>query len=107
VLGEKRAEVEEKVASESGLGADKVSGMFEMLAPVVMGALGKEKKEKGLDVGAITDLLTGSSREAEEKDNVLGSILSVLDGDDGGGDKGGGLMSKLSGMLGSFLGRKN
>jgi hypothetical protein len=39
------------VAKQTGLDTSAISGLLPMLAPIVMGALGREKRQRGMDVG--------------------------------------------------------
>jgi hypothetical protein len=104
VLGERRGAVEQQVSQKSTLDLGSISKLLTMLAPMLMGFLGKSQKKDGLDVGALTGLL-GSEREqarrvAPQSTGLLGQLLDA----DGDGDVmddvakiGGGLLSKLFG----------
>jgi hypothetical protein len=104
VLGENRARVESNVSRGSGLDAASVSKLLTMLAPVVMGALGRQQQQKHLDANALAGLLGKESR-AIEKSSPAGDLLGQLLDSDGDGDfdlsdvakKGGGLLGKLLG----------
>lgn len=102
VLGSSQPAVEQKVAEKSGLSMDKVVPLLMMLAPIVMGALGKMKKDKGMDASAVASTLEAEKRQAEAKDDgFLGSVLGML-GDMGGG--GGAIPASSSGKSGGGLG---
>ncbi len=81
VFGNKRGVVENSVAQASGLDAGSVGQLFKMLAPVVMGAIGKQKREQNLDsFGMATNL--GMERAQAEKQ--LGGFAKILDSDGDG-----------------------
>ncbi|MBE0610343.1 MAG: hypothetical protein IH609_13265, partial [Dehalococcoidia bacterium] len=70
--------VESQVSALGGLDGPKGAELMKMLAPLIMGYLGKQKSSGGLDVGSLSQIL-------------------------GGGGSGGGL--QLPGGLGEILGR--
>jgi hypothetical protein len=57
VLGAQRGRVEQYVAKSSGLNSGNSGQLLEMLAPLVMGSLGKQKKAQGLDAGGLAGML--------------------------------------------------
>jgi hypothetical protein len=77
IFGARRGSVEEGVGNASGLNAAQVAQLMAMLAPIVMGVLGRMKQTKGLDANRLPEVLN-----------------------DGGGGLGGGLGSILGGMFG-------
>lgn len=85
-LGEKRPAVEQSVARSSGLDMATVAKLLPMLAPMVMGALGKAKKERGLDAAGVAGLLDSERKTFEQ--NVGGStgrgLMDLLDSNDDG-----------------------
>ena len=112
VLGGSRPQVEQKIAETSGLSLDKVAPLLITVAPLVMGALGKLKRDKNLDATAVANTLATERKAAEDNDggNVLSSVLGMLGGmtqqpagaptelPSGGGG--------LLGMLGGLFGKK-
>ena len=65
LLGDNRGTVETALASNSGANASSISKLLPLIAPVIMGYLGKQKQQSGVaDEGGITDLIgkfTGGS----------------------------------------------
>jgi hypothetical protein len=57
ILGSKRDPVEQGVGKASGLDAAQVAQLMAMLAPIVMGVLGRMKKQKGIDANALPNVL--------------------------------------------------
>ena len=108
VLGSSQPQVQQGISEKTGLSMDKVLPLLIMVAPLVMGVLGKMKKEKELDSGAIAAALSAEKAEAEKQDDgLLGSLLGML----GGGaaapaqkSSSGGLLGMLGGLFG---GKKN
>ncbi len=85
VLGGKRATVEAGLAQQTGLDAGSAGQLLTMLAPVVMGALGRTRKEANLDAGGLTSVLAGEkSAVARQTPNGLGVLAGFLDSDGDG-----------------------
>ena len=104
-LGNHRDPLEEGIAKASGLDAKKMSMMMAMLAPVVMGALGKVKRERQLDAGGLSDLLRGEERTMRTKAPEMGLMGSLLD-QDGDGSILDDVVGKIGkGLLGGLLNR--
>lgn len=80
------------VSSHSGLDLGMITKLLPMLAPLVLGQLGKMKKEQNLDTGGLAGAL------AKEKGGLggLGGLGSLLDLAGGKGGLGG-LLKKLMG----------
>jgi hypothetical protein len=57
IFGGKRGAVEQGVGQASGLNAAQVAQLLAMLAPIVMGALGKMKRERGIDASTLPQVL--------------------------------------------------
>ena len=57
ILGGKQAPVEQGVGQATGLNAAQVAQLLAMLAPIVMGVLGRMKREKGLDANRLPEVL--------------------------------------------------
>jgi hypothetical protein len=109
VLGKEQPQVETAIAEKSGLSLDKVTPLLVTVAPMVMGALGKMKKDKGLDADGVASTLATERTQIEKADNGidLGSVLGMVGGLTGGGSSdGGGGGGGLLGMLGGLFGGK-
>ena len=57
ILGSKRDPVEQGVGRASGLDAAQVAQLMAMLAPIIMGVLGRMKRQKGIDANALPNVL--------------------------------------------------
>lgn len=85
VLGGRRAAVENGLGQSLGVNQQQMSQLLAMLAPVILGALGKAKKEQGFDAGSLARSL-GQERSALERKmpSGLGGLGSLLDADGDG-----------------------
>jgi hypothetical protein len=129
IFGGQKATVENQLSQNTGISMDKIGPILAMLAPVIMGFVGKEKQSNGVTSGGgLGDLLGGILGAAQNQaqaqsssplNDILGSVLG------GGGHQqssgnplndilgsvlGGGGQQKsqggLGGLLGSILGGK-
>lgn len=109
VFGEKEPEVETKVSALSGLNPSQGADLMKMLAPLVMGYLGKEKKQGGLDIGSLSAMLGGGNGTGGGL-NLPGGLGDLLEGLGGGqtttAGKSGGGGGGLGGLLGKFMKKK-
>ena len=103
IFGGQKATVENQLSQNTGISMDKIGPILAMLAPIIMGYIGKEKQANGVNAGGLGDLLGGilggAQQQAQQNNDPLSSILgSVLGGatqQSGGG---------LGDLLGSVLG---
>lgn len=87
ILGSRRSTVEAGVQKASGLDAAQVGQLLMLLAPLVMGALGKLKQKNDLDAGGLRDLLQKDRSQVESRVGAKskgGSLIDLLDRDDDG-----------------------
>ncbi|MDX1429018.1 MAG: DUF937 domain-containing protein [Rhodothermales bacterium] len=106
LLGSKKPAVAEGVSKASGIDAGQAAKLLATLAPVVMGALGKVKKERNLDAGGLANMLSGEREDLEQKmpSTSVGGLLRMLDSD-GDGDLSDELAKLGAGALGSIFGK--
>lgn len=105
ILGGKQSQVIDMVSGMSGLDKGKTGSLLLMLAPVVMGMLGKAKRQQDLDSGGIGDLLSGFVKNQQKSgDGGLGMLGRILD-QDGDGDVADDVMKMGSSLLGGFFKR--
>ena len=101
VLGGQQEAVAQQVSQSSGLNMGQVMKLLPVLAPIVMGVLGRAKNQGGLDLGNLAGILMGSAQTGAQQSglgDLLGSVLGGVLG--GGSQQGGGLGSILGNILG-------
>ncbi|HXV63749.1 MAG TPA: DUF937 domain-containing protein [Vicinamibacteria bacterium] len=82
VLGNRRPGVETGISKASGLDAAKVAQLLSLLAPLVMGALAKAQRQRGLDAGGLSSFLQDERRSTEKAaPDVMSSLGRLLDAD--------------------------
>jgi len=78
VLGNNQGQVAQEVSQKSGLGMGQVAQILMMLAPIVMGYLGKQKQEQGVGadgLGGILGGLLGGSQSAPQQQPSSGNSM--------------------------------
>jgi len=84
VLGNRRSAAEQGIGRASGLDGAKVAQLLALLAPLVMGALGRVKQERGMGAGALSDLLGQEREQVRSRTGGQDLLSSLLDRDDDG-----------------------
>ncbi len=80
IFGNKQGDVVQELSQKVGIDSSSAGSLMQMLAPVVMGALGKEKGSKGLDAGGLSSLLQLSAKQFSGSGNSS-LLMSFLDQD--------------------------
>lgn len=108
ILGDRQETAAQQISQNSGLNVGQIMKLMPILAPIVMGVLGRAKNSGGLDLGGLASILMGSAQNAQAGGfgDLLGSVLGqVL----GGGQQqqpsqgGGGLFGQI---LGGIFGKR-
>jgi hypothetical protein len=85
VFGNKLGAVQNGLGQASGLDAGSAGNLLTMLAPIVMGALGRTNRQGGLDVSSLGGLLGGASQQLAGADSsMLGGLSQLLDSNQDG-----------------------
>lgn len=80
-LGGKQEAVARGVSRSSGLDLSSVQQLLALLAPIVMGMLGRQQREQGLGADGLAAMLGRESRQAERQTGGLVAGLLDADGD--------------------------
>lgn len=100
IFGGRKGQVEQNVSKASGMDLGTIMKLLPLLAPVVMGALGKMRSQGNSSASDLTDIL-GREAQGMEKRAPKGGFLTNLLDRDGDGDVDFGDLTK--GLLGRFL----
>lgn len=105
IFGNQKSTVENQLSQNTGISIDKIGPVLAMLAPVIMGYIGKEKQQNNVGAGGLADLLGGilggAQNQVQQQDsNPLNDILGSVLG--GGQSQSSG--NPLNDILGSVLG---
>ena len=98
VLGGERPAVESKLAQATGMDQNSAGSLLEMVAPLVMGAVGREQQQNGLDPNGLSQFLAQQQQAQPAEPGLMGSISSMLDS-----NRDGNVTDDLSRIAGNFF----
>lgn len=102
MFSDKTNRVENNLAQQTGLAGNQVNGLLAQLAPLLLGALGSQKKQQGLDAGGVSDLtgqLTGMLGKSGGG-GLMDMASKFLDADNDGS-----IIDDVGSLLGKFFKR--
>ena len=101
VFSDKSERVENRIAKQTGLDMSQVMGILAQFAPLIMGLLGKEKKEKNLDYNGVANMTSSLTNQlgGESGSGLMGMVTQFLDSDQDGD-----IMDDLGGLFGGLFG---
>lgn len=101
VLGDRRTDVEQGLAQQTGLDTGGAGQLLETVAPLVMGALGKTQQQQGFDAGSLSNFLGSQQQEAQASaPDMMGMLGNLLDS-----NKDGSVMDDVGRIASKFFGR--
>ncbi len=102
VLGNQQPVVAQGLAQNTGLTSDQVAQLLQIAAPLVMGALGSQQQQQGLDPNGLSSFLGSQQQQVQQSQpDIMGTINSLLDA-----NKDGSALDDILGMAGKLLGGK-
>ena len=104
LFGNQTSNVANAVSQSSGLDTNGSMKMLQMLAPVLMGMLGQQKKQNNLDaegIGNLTSMLASNFGSEAGASGIIDVVTNLLDA-----NKDGNVMDDIMGMVGKFFGGK-
>ena len=84
IFGQKQPVVGDAVSKATGLDKSQIMKLMISLAPVVLGMLGKAKRNKGLGSFELSDLLSGTMQKQASQRKEAGLFTRLLDADGDG-----------------------
>lgn len=99
ILGSRQDSVTRGLAQGTELGQDQIGTLLQIAAPLVMGILGRQNREDGLDPDSMGTFLNAQTRAVRKKDPGLMGVLNTLLDADGDGSA----MDDVIGMLGKGI----
>jgi hypothetical protein len=101
ILGGNQGRVAQEVSTNSGLDMGQTAQLLMFLAPIVMGYLGRQKQQQGLDAGGLSGYL-GQQQQEIQRSPQGGMLGGMLDRDGDGSS-----MDDIASMAISYItGRK-
>ena len=102
LFGNQTSNVANAVSQSSGLDTNGSMKMLQMLAPVLMGMLGQQKKQNNLDakgLGNLTSMLASNFGSEAGASGIMDVVTNLLDA-----NKDGNVMDDIMGMVGKLFG---
>jgi len=102
LFGNQTSNVANAVSQSSGLDTNRSMKMLQMLAPILMGMLGQQKKQNNLDakgLGNLTSMLASNFGSEAGASGIMEAVTNLLDA-----NKDGNVMDDIMGMVGKFFG---
>ena len=102
LFGNQTSNVANAVSQSSGLDTNGSMKMLQMLAPILMGMLGQQKKQNNLDaegIGNLTSMLASNFGSEAGVSGIMDVVTNLLDA-----NKDGNVMDDIMGMVGKFFG---
>lgn len=99
IFGGNQPQVEQGLSQASGMDAGKVTQLLIMLAPIVMGALGRTQREQGLGLGDLAGMLGGASQQMGAGSSMMGMLAQMMDSNHDGS-----AVDDVMRLVGGFLG---
>lgn len=102
LFGSQTSNVANAVSQSSGLDSNGSMKMLQMLAPVLMGMLGQQKKQNNLDaegIGNLTSMLASNFGSEAGASGIMDVVTNLLDS-----NKDGNVMDDIMGMVGKIFG---
>ena len=104
VLGQRQSGAQNALSKMSGLDGKQAAMLLSILAPIVLGAIGKAKKQNQIqDAGGLGELLNREQRRAQEVEPDAMRVFGRLLDQDGDGDIKDDLAKLGTGLLGKLL----
>ncbi|HZT58020.1 MAG TPA: DUF937 domain-containing protein [Pyrinomonadaceae bacterium] len=98
VLGDRQPAVANNLAQATGLDQGTAGSVLEAVAPLVMGAVGREQREQGLDPSGLAQFLGGQQQAQAAQPGMMGMLSSMLDSNNDGS-----VMDDIGRLAGGFF----
>lgn len=103
VLGDRQGEMQQALSAKSGLDAGSIGSLLALLAPIVMGMIGKKSNASpggGFSLDDLGSVLGREKADAKSKNPDMGDILDRFGQGKGGSGAGGGVMDAIGDLFG-------
>jgi hypothetical protein len=85
VLGSQMPVVEKGLSKGTGLNSEQVGQLLQIAVPLLLGALGKQQQQKGLDPNGLSAYLGSQQQKDKDADpDLMGTLNTLLDADKDG-----------------------
>lgn len=85
ILGTQQQSVESEMANSTGMSSSSIAKLLPILAPIVLGYLGKQQSTQGWNAGDLASILMGEKQKlSQNKPADMGMLGGLLDSDNDG-----------------------
>jgi hypothetical protein len=99
VFGQQQGAVQNNLAQATGLDQNAAGNILEMVAPLVMGAVGQTQRQNGLDAGGLSEFLENQQQQTEASaPGLMGALNNMLDS-----NRDGNVSDDVGRILGNFM----
>jgi hypothetical protein len=99
VFGQQQGAVQNNLAQATGLDQNAAGNILEMVAPLVMGAVGQTQRQNELDAGGLSQFLENQKQQTEATaPDLMGALNSMLDS-----NRDGSVTDDVGRILGNFM----
>jgi len=85
ILGNKRNALERQIGQSNGIDMQKIAKIFAIAAPIVMGILGRQRKQNDWNMSGLSDALGNTNNELQQRNQKEMSIIErMIDSDNDG-----------------------
>ncbi|HXG85199.1 MAG TPA: DUF937 domain-containing protein [Pyrinomonadaceae bacterium] len=103
IFGQKQGAVAQQISKNSGLDMGQIAQILIVLAPIVMGYLGRQKQQQGLDAGGLSNILSRQKEQIQSSsadNSMLGKIMGYIDSNQDGN-----AMDDIASLAANYLSR--
>lgn len=80
ILGAQQPQIQQNLGQSAGMNANQMGQLMELAAPLVMGALGQQQQQQGLDAGTLASFLGQQKQDAQQSNpGLMGILNNMLD----------------------------
>jgi len=102
ILGAQQPAVTQGLAQSTGLNGAQVGQLLQIAAPLLMGALGQQQQQQGLDPNGLSAFLGGQQQMAQQSNpDMMSTLNSLLDM-----NRNGSALDDVLGLVGKLFGRR-
>ena len=102
ILGPRQRAVTKGLATGTGLKGKQIGQLLTIAAPLLMGALGKQRQKQGFDTDGLSAFLGGQRQKVQQANpDLMGTLNNLLDR-----DRDGSAANDILGMVGRLFKRK-
>lgn len=102
IFGNQQPTVAQGLAQNTGLDTEQIGQLLQIAAPLLMGALGQQQQQQGLDTNGLSTFLGNQQQIVQQSNPGVASLLkSLLDT-----NRNGSILDEILGMLGKLFGKR-